>query len=377
VGHASTRAKVGASYYGWKVPGQPSSIQIGLNVIGEIEAAIVRQFRTPPQRSPEVGGVLFGHIVAGEAAIYIDDYSPVECEYLRGSSYVLSGPDRRRLERTLRKGSRERRVVGFYRSHTRVGSYLDQDDYSLIQNYFSNPNYVFLLVRPSTDGALTGGFFFWEEDSLRRHSTYLEFPFHTAQIEKRDDSREPVAAAPRPPAPAAASPLAPAVPRWPPPARPRPAWLRTAAMAALLLASLAAAEYRVLKFSPPHPSAGAASNVSPAMWVTRQGEYLQVSWRYDAASIASARRGMLIITDGGHRKAIQLDRKQLTTAGVAYRPFGNDVGFRLELTGSNAIVSEALRWQEAPCQVAGPTHALASRPGVPRTHSRPWHDDGL
>jgi hypothetical protein len=199
------------------------SIQIDLNVIAEIEAAILRQFRVPPERSPEVGGVLFGRVVREEAAVYIDDSSPVESEYRRGLSYALSGPDRRRLERTLRKGTPERRVVGFYRSHTRVGLYLDREDYSLIQNYFSDPNYVFLLVRPSTDGALVGGFFFWEEDSLRRHSTYLEFPFNAAQIQCRDSVRDAVVAAPRPHVPALEKPVPPALPRMPQPTRPRPA----------------------------------------------------------------------------------------------------------------------------------------------------------
>ena len=377
MGQASTRATATSEYYTWKAPGQPLSIQISLNVVGQIEAALVRRFRTPPERSPEIGGVLFGRVAAGEGAVFIDDYAPVECEYRRGLSYVLSGSDRRRLERTLRKGSRERRVVGFFRSHTRVGLYLDQDDYSLIQNYFSNPNYVFLLVRPSTNGTPTGGFFFWEEDSLRRHSTYLEFPFSVAEIGKGSGDADPVPAAPKPPAPAVPRPPVQAAAPLPAIARPQRLTLRAAAIAVLLLASVGAAGYGVLKFSGARPSAGMTANFSPAMWVTREGAYLHVRWRPDAPSIASARRGLLTITDGSRRKELQLDHRQLTTASIAYHPLGNDVSFRLELTGGNTIVSEALRLQEAPCQATTPTRPQATGASVKRARSPAWYDDGL
>jgi len=41
---------------------------------------------------------------------------------------------------------------------------------------------VFLLVRPSTTGPATGGFFFWEEGDVNRRSPYREFPFDGARL---------------------------------------------------------------------------------------------------------------------------------------------------------------------------------------------------
>jgi hypothetical protein len=149
---AATRVTSPGRYYDWSAPGQPFSIQIDLRVVDEIEAAVRAQSRAASGRGPEIGGVLFGRVAADGRVVSIEGQVPVECEHRRGLSYVLSSADRRRLERTLRKGSLERRVVGFYRSHTRVGLYLDEDDYSLIRNYFANPSYVFLLVRRTPKG---------------------------------------------------------------------------------------------------------------------------------------------------------------------------------------------------------------------------------
>src|SRR5207248_6969255 len=50
--------------------------------------------------------------------------------------------------------------VGYWRSHTRPGLYLDQEDYSVILTYFSNPSQVFLLVKPSMGGAERGRLLF-------------------------------------------------------------------------------------------------------------------------------------------------------------------------------------------------------------------------
>jgi hypothetical protein len=82
---------------------------------------------------------------------------------------------------------------------------------------------------------------------------------------------------------------------------------------------------------------------------------------------------MLTITGGDRRTEIPLDHKQLTTAGVAYRPRGNDAGLRLELTGDNTMVSGALRCQEAPGRVVEPTRL----PAVTHAPTQPWYDDGL
>ena len=77
-------------------------------------------------------------------------------------------------------------MVGYWRSHTRPGLYLDQEDYSVILTYFSNPSQVFLLVKPSMGGQSVGGFFFWADGDIRRESPYEEFLFDQERLPAAD-----------------------------------------------------------------------------------------------------------------------------------------------------------------------------------------------
>src|SRR5262249_42211937 len=69
-------------------------------------------------------------------------------------------------------------VVGFYRSHTRDGLYMDEADLSVAQHYFPDAGNVFLLIKPFASRTSIGGFFFWENGEINRQSSYLQFPFH-------------------------------------------------------------------------------------------------------------------------------------------------------------------------------------------------------
>jgi hypothetical protein len=326
-------------------------------VIDQLEADVMKGFRSVPKRGAEVGGVLFGRVVASEdgTAVYVEDYEPVECEYRRGPSFVLSDADRRRLERTLRKGAAHRQIVGFYRSHTRLGLYLDQDDYALVQRYFPGPNQVFLLVRPNASKTSVGGFFVWEDGNIRRQSTYLEFPFSRAEILKGrqgvkcEAAREAGAAAPAQPAPSA-----PAVPRRFTPALARVRtvpWPRVGIAAAVLLC-VGGLEYSILRrFAQPVPAV-AEADYSPALHIERNGQYLEVNWNRNAPSVVNAKHAVLDITDGARRRQLFLDPAQLRTGSVAYAPAGDDVSFRLEIVGAKTTIRESLRVVEGTARPA-------------------------
>jgi hypothetical protein len=366
----------------------------------------MKGFWSVPKRGAEVGGVLFGRVVAdeGETVVQVEDYEPVECEYRRGPSFVLSENDRRRLERTLRKGTAERQVVGWYRSHTRLGLYLDQDDSSLIQSYFPGPSQVFLLVRPHASKTSVGGFFFWEEGTIHRQSAYLEFPFSRAEILKRNegvkrregaDVEAAVSRPAAPPVPAAAvadaepqpeRPVRPALPdireriergiamlrASPMVAQLRKARWRPAAIAALVLLCLGAAEYQFMKFLARRaPAAAAEADYAPALRIERNGSYLQVNWNRNAPSIVHAERAVLQITDGDYSKELQLDPRQLRTGSVAYSPASGDVNFRLELVGGKTTVSESLRVVEGVSRPAAQARGSRTRPSPTAKHSAP------
>jgi hypothetical protein len=409
------------AYFEWRPASGAISIHLSFAVMDQLEADIMKGFCSVPKRGAEVGGILFGHaeISEFETVVHIDDFEPVECEYRRGPSYVLSDADKRRLERTLRKGRADRQVVGFYRSHTRPGLYLDQDDFGLIQSYFPGSSQVFLLVRPHASKTSTGGFFFWEEENLRRQATYLEFPFSRTEILKQtaggnasadsDSAAAPPPLEAPPPQPAAGVPpgrgavrplVAPSSARWSAYAGSARAFFentaRTAALyvrragwrpwaaAAIALVGLALVEYPLLKLLARRTVAGDAEGRPPALRIERNGSYLQVDWNRNSSAVAQAQRGVLEITDGTFRQELQLDARQLRTGSVAYSPATHDVSFRLELVGANGSLSESLRVVEGTGQPASrnagaqppvtrPDLGLAGPPAAPvrtaATHS--------
>ena len=65
----------------------------------------------------------------------------------------------------------------------------------------------------------------------------------------------------------------------------------------------------------------------------RAGTDYRITWDGHSPLVQAAKRGVLLIKDGGFEKELELDREQLATAGVVYAPSSTDVVFRLELFG--------------------------------------------
>lgn len=176
-----TAGKASSAGYVWEDPGDSIMIQVSLDLIEGLGAAVQQGLGTGP-RGNEIGGILLGRPLPGfRRAILVEDFELAPCEHLRGASYTLSPKDQRLLGARL-AGHPGRRVVGYFRSHTRPGMYLDQDDFAIFSNYFPEPWQVFLLVRPSMEGPAMGGFFFWEEGDVNRRSTYRQFPFDRVRL---------------------------------------------------------------------------------------------------------------------------------------------------------------------------------------------------
>jgi len=171
----------GAPGYVWEGPGDSIMVQVSLDLIERLGAAVQQGLGTGP-RGIEIGGILLGRTLPGFGrAVLIEDFEPAPCEHLRGASYTLSPKDRRVLgTRLARRPARQ--VVGYFRSHTRPGMYLDRDDFAVFSQYFPDAWQVFLLVSPATEGPAMGGFFFWEDGDINRRSTYRQFPFDCAQL---------------------------------------------------------------------------------------------------------------------------------------------------------------------------------------------------
>lgn len=167
---------VGGATYVWEDPGDSIMIQVSLDLVEKLGTALQQGLGTGP-RGTEIGGILLGRALPGFGrSILVEDFELTPCEHLRGASYTLSPDDKHALGTHLAR-RRARQVVGYFRSHTRPGLYMDLEDFAVFSRYFPEAWQVVLLVRPSTEGPATGGFFFWEEGDVNRRSTYREFPF--------------------------------------------------------------------------------------------------------------------------------------------------------------------------------------------------------
>jgi hypothetical protein len=177
-----------ASFYRWEVAGKPIAILLNLDLMDRLEREATESFKTVSRRGSEIGGVLGGRVIAGSrSTVIIERFEPVECDYSRGPLYALSGADKERvkqaLERTAGTGG-GMSVVGFFRSNTRRDLVLDEEDQVVAKEFFSDPNHVFLLVRPFAMKPCLGGFFFWENGQLANES-YQPFPFKRAELGKK------------------------------------------------------------------------------------------------------------------------------------------------------------------------------------------------
>ena len=144
-----------AGGYVWEDPGDSIMIQVGLDLVERLGAAVQQGLGGGP-RGTEIGGILLGRTLPGFGrAVLIEDFELAPCEHLRGGSYTLSAKDKRTLGTRLAR-HRASDVVGYFRSQTRPGMYLDQDDFAVFSQYFPEPWQVFLLVRPSTEGPADG-----------------------------------------------------------------------------------------------------------------------------------------------------------------------------------------------------------------------------
>ena len=166
------------SYHVWYVDGKPVSVYLNTRVIREIRT-LMQEAPVTRNRQREIGGILIGRVATNSATISVETIEVVPCEHARGDSWILSKFDKANLIRCMRRiASRGRLVpVGWFRTHTRRGLYLDQHDYELCRDHFCDPTSVALLIRPEAECAPEAGFFFWEEGEMQRTTCWRTFAF--------------------------------------------------------------------------------------------------------------------------------------------------------------------------------------------------------
>src|SRR5579883_2041559 len=196
----------------WMVPQKPVAVRISLEVIEKLEKEAVETYRSLTSRGSEIGGLLFGSVAPGHPAIVaVDSYETFPCDYASGPLYHLSSAELARLDRVIEeRRAAGKRPVGFFRSQTRKTLALDSDDLALLDSRFSGAHDIALLVRPSATKASTAGIFIREDGKIRSESSYLEFPFRSANHQETSQpAEEGTVAGPKTVPAAPAAPIAP------------------------------------------------------------------------------------------------------------------------------------------------------------------------
>jgi hypothetical protein len=309
-------------FYIWEVPGKQISIRLSLDVVDRLQQDVMRGFGALPRRGAEVGGILLGSSGGAGSSVCVEDYLLVPIQYKRGPSYRLSDDELHLFQTAVRQS---RNPVGYFRSHTRDGVGLSEEDLDLLSNCFPEPGTIALLIRPFATKPSVAGFYFKEQEAFQDGAPLLEFPFRRSALAPGDTSAPVRGAAP--PAVAIEAAIMRKPRRWP------------VLPIVLLLIGVLLGYQAALSIRPPR------SPYELALTVTQSGSDLQLKWDGESPAIRNAPKAILTIEDGSV-KSTNLTRSDLQSgSATTYRPLTKHVRFRLDVfpTARNTI-SETIDW---------------------------------
>jgi hypothetical protein len=349
------------SHYVWEVAGKPISIHLDFNVVDRLAMDVMRGFGAVPKRGAEVGGLLLGSIEKGDSnVVRIEDFVPVTCDYLRGPSYLLTEKDaakfREAVEQAKEASGNEPRLVGIYRSHTREALGLADEDLDRFSTYCGDPDQIILLVRPFATRTSVGAFFFQENGSFRRESSYQEFPFKRRDLGggastpvRSFPSELPVLGS------VADEQTGPDLREWvknrggdnkqsapkvekvrkepvSPPAQFRSRWVWIPLSFVFLIVGIVVGFQSALMLNKSELQRAATNTVALELSAKTENGKIVVRWDRASTAIHDAVSGSLRIMDGEYSKVVNLDSRQLQNGSVIYMSAENKVSFRLEVT---------------------------------------------
>jgi hypothetical protein len=376
------------SHYVWEVAGKPFTIHVDFDVIDRLSMEVMRGFGAVPRRGAEVGGVLLGTIeLSGKLTVRIEDFEMVPCDYKRGPSFLLTDGDTQRLADAVARNaaSPDRRfyVVGYFRSHTRDGLGLTEEDVKVFQTHFGDPSHVMLLVRPFATKSSVGAFFFEEDGVFRKESSYLEFPFRRRELGGGNTPSARANAAPLEDA-IDAAPAEREIETLPEPANPSrgdegdlrewvkrkgdrrqgpqgsgpsqdgasPAgrgfkgkWVWIPLSFIFLLLGIILGFQAALTLNRGDSEQLAVKSLMLSLSAQKDADGVVIRWDRRSAAVQHARSGLLQIQDGDFKKTVPLDARQLKNGSVIYRSTESTVSFRFEvLTQEGGTVSESVEY---------------------------------
>lgn len=354
-----------SEHYTWTAP-NGAAVLIRFDVIERMSMDIMQGFGSVPKRGAEVGGLLLGRLVpteTGSAAIHIEDFRVIPCEYRRGPSYLLSENDTKAFDEILREAHarEDPKPVGVFRSHTRDAPGLTAEDVEFCGQRFPDPWSVFLLVKPRMMSVSQAGFVLKRDGQFPEGPPEFEFPFRRRELDPRAAGERPrrrqepeQAPEAAPTTPVQAAPVAmvwqtritPLSPEIHIERRSHVDWLRSVWWVVLLLILGGAAGYLLricLGDSQPWRPNAYRLNLS----LRPSGSSLAIHWDGSSPAVASASRGQLVVDDGGQSQTIPLERSELSGGVLVFQRTSSPVQVRLEVfPAGRATISESARWSQ-------------------------------
>jgi len=370
------------NWYTWSVTGSPIQVRLPLLLVHELRRRLDRPLDADSAYIHE-SGFLIGR-TPRPGITQITGFHPVP---RLDPPTVLEAL-------TSNRGN----FVGFYRTTPSGSLSLSPDDLLLAEAYFHQASSVILMIETGPVGPEEAAFFVWRKGRIDG-PPLLPFPFDTYQL---SGSGRPAIAEPTEPQPlkreSRRPEIPPAIPE-PEVSEPKPrdravpsqpdtikrdqaaqpkmeraikrdgafkrqaeAWLKKVSAvrigrpakrglqvaAVLALAGIAAylgIQFRSRKSIPSTPppastAPAAAPSVELGLTAERSGSNLTLSWDTTSPAIVVATKGALLIQAGSEHQEVALDREQLRSGNYLYKPTGDHLSIRLQVTGPDNSVQD-------------------------------------
>jgi hypothetical protein len=168
----------GREYFLWQV--RFFTVRLALDVVAKLARQLADRRLNPAE---EHGGLLFGRVI-GTDTVEVTSFEFIRSEHHRGVLYDPGGRERARIAQYVKSFDKRKgaKPIGYFRTHLRPGLFLDQADFALMVESFSEIPAIALAIRPDASGPSNAGIFFWEDDDIDRKQTQLMFPFDAAML---------------------------------------------------------------------------------------------------------------------------------------------------------------------------------------------------
>lgn len=357
-----TESDTKSTFYTWSPPGVSTTVHLEFSVVDRLLLEVMKGFGAVPKRGAEVGGILLGAVkeIDGRRVVHVFDYAVVACSHASGPSYVLSEAEREELRNLVEVhaagGEADLVPVGYFRSHTRDGVQLAEEDLEILDASFPGEDAIALLVKPYATRLSQAGIFLREDGRFAIAPSAQEFPFRRKELGGGSSTLERQAAAARFGQSAAGEDVNPYLDVRAPATLPaedgndvpppnfgtnsmeekkgkgiRSGWMWIPLSFIFMLLGTVLGFQIALSMRPKQPANPYLEAWNLSLSVRKSGSELQVSWDPLAPAIRNSTRGVLHLDSREETRAIDLNASQLRAGSLIYKSLPERVVLRLDV----------------------------------------------